>query len=157
MKLFIHILSSFLVIIISIISQGCDDDNPTVQNYCNYTGITETDEAGHRSSNDPDDWCFPDPDNEDSYQFSLLPAYPNPAHPSSEIKFSLPDSVHVIMYMNSTSCERVRILIDEKLVVGPHSINWDGKDDYGNILDSGIYRCFFIADTFKCHGDIKLQ
>lgn len=157
MKLLTCIFSSSLIIIILMISHGCDDSDPTTQDYCYYKGITETDPSGRILSNDPDDWCFPDPESEDPHQFYLIPAYPNPAYPSTEIKFSLPDSVRVKMHLISTSCEKVRVLIDEELEKGPHSINWDGKDDYGNDLESGIYRCFFIADTFKCHGDIKLQ
>ena len=43
----------------------------------------------------------------------------------------------------------MRTLIDESLAAGHHSIMWNGADDGGRLLSSGVYFCRMIAGEFR--------
>jgi flagellar hook assembly protein FlgD len=42
----------------------------------------------------------------------------------------------------------IKTLIDEEKNAGYHNIIWDGRDNYGRYVASGIYLCQFQADDF---------
>jgi hypothetical protein len=81
--------------------------------------------------------------------YRLEQNYPNPFNPRTTIKFSLPKSSHVEMYIVNVLGQRVRTLIDADIKAGFHQTIWDGKNDYGIDVSSGIY---FI--TMQC-GEVK--
>ena len=65
--------------------------------------------------------------------------YPNPGNPSTVINFHLPESKHVNLAIYNLMGQRVRILIDENRQAGSHAIVWNGKNDQGTDVSSGIY------------------
>jgi hypothetical protein len=74
--------------------------------------------------------------------FALGQNYPNPFNPSTTIAFDLPvmgsnQSVNLTIYDLRGRC--VRILIDSELEPGNHKIHWNGRDDRGQSVASGIY------------------
>jgi hypothetical protein len=70
---------------------------------------------------------------------SLKPNYPNPFNPSTTISFYLPQNGEVKLDVFNLKGQRVRRLIDSSLTLGEHSINFDGLDDHGRPVASGIY------------------
>jgi parallel beta-helix repeat protein len=76
--------------------------------------------------------------------------YPNPFNPSTTIVYYLPDvgyqPAEVEMVIYNLLGQKVRILVKEKKYPGEHKVTWDGKDDNGNDLSSGIY---FYKLTFS--------
>jgi hypothetical protein len=77
--------------------------------------------------------------------FELGQNYPNPFNPSTTIKFTLPSAVDggatlpTSLRIYNVLGEVVRTLVDEPMVPGVHHEVWDGRDDHGNRVASGIY------------------
>ncbi len=72
--------------------------------------------------------------------FSLAQNHPNPFNPSTRISFSLSDaSARTILSVYNARGQLIRSLVDELLPVGSHSRVWDGKDNAGQSVGSGIY------------------
>ena len=71
--------------------------------------------------------------------FSLIQNYPNPFNPRTTIQFTVSDPMRTEMNIYDISGTLVRTLLHEEIAPGTHSIEWDGLDDQGQILSSGIY------------------
>jgi hypothetical protein len=71
--------------------------------------------------------------------FILYQNYPNPFNPSTKIEFSLPERAQVTLEIYNISGKRVKRLVDEELPSGQWSVIWDGEDDKGMEVASGIY------------------
>ncbi|MCK4549297.1 MAG: T9SS type A sorting domain-containing protein [Candidatus Krumholzibacteria bacterium] len=71
--------------------------------------------------------------------FALHQNRPNPFNPSTEIIFSLPRPSEVILYIYDISGKRVRRLLEERRQAGRHSARWNGLDDRGSPVVSGVY------------------
>ncbi len=65
--------------------------------------------------------------------------FPNPFNPTTTIKFSLAKQAQADISIYNIKGQRVRTLTDRSYQQGKHAIIWDGKDDKGNSLSSGIY------------------
>jgi hypothetical protein len=71
-----------------------------------------------------------------------LTSYPNPFNPSTSIAFELPAAASVELAIYDLSGRRLRgLLADEHYPAGRHALSWDGRDDAGRALSSGIYFC----------------
>ncbi len=71
--------------------------------------------------------------------FTLRQNYPNPFNPTTQISFTLPRAERVSLMVYNIAGQRVRLLIDGQLSSGVHTIEWDGRDDQGFTVSSGIY------------------
>jgi hypothetical protein len=65
--------------------------------------------------------------------------YPNPFNPTTNIRFNLPKSGHVSLDIYNIIGRRVTTLADEYLCAGHKLVTWDGKDDSGKEVSSGVY------------------
>ncbi len=81
-------------------------------------------------------------------EYSLQQNYPNPFNPTTTIAFSLPQNSMVSLKIYDILGNEIRILIDEVQPAGTHSIVWEGKDDRGLQVASGIYFCRFKSEGF---------
>ncbi len=64
---------------------------------------------------------------------------PNPFNPTTSIRYSLPASEHVTINVYDASGSLVRTLVDEVRPLGTHDVQWDGRDDSGSTVGSGVY------------------
>jgi len=71
--------------------------------------------------------------------FALFQNMPNPFNPSTEIRFQLPTSCRVVLKVYNILGQEVRTLMEEQKAAGLYRISWDGRDDFGNPVPSGIY------------------
>lgn len=80
-------------------------------------------------------------------QYRLYQNYPNPFNPVTMIEYHLPQAseVHLIIY--DLQGHEVRELIDSKKPVGYHKVLWDGQDQAGRKVASGIYLYRIEAKT----------
>jgi len=69
----------------------------------------------------------------------LMPNYPNPFNPDTEIRFVLPKATHAVVKIFNALGEEIRTLVDEEREAGYHRVHWDGKDKNGKPVASGIY------------------
>jgi hypothetical protein len=72
-------------------------------------------------------------------QHSLAQNYPNPFNPSTQIKYSLSWESSVKLEVYNLLGKKVRTLVDEYQSPGDKVVTWDGKDENGNEVASGIY------------------
>ena len=72
-------------------------------------------------------------------RFLLHPNAPNPFSPRTEIRFDLPRSGPIRLEVFDVAGRRVRDLVNEVRAAGNHRILWDGLNDNGRPVASGIY------------------
>lgn len=72
-------------------------------------------------------------------KFSLSQNYPNPFNPTTRIEFSLAKSGFVSLNVYDILGKRVRTLVSGDLSSGYRSVLWDGKNEQGEEVASGIY------------------
>jgi hypothetical protein len=84
---------------------------------------------------------------------SLTPAglelsqnYPNPFNFDTEIKYGLPARSSVQIAVYNIFGKKVRTIKDTIEDSGYYSVNWDGRDDNGALLASGMYFYVFASD-----------
>ncbi len=72
--------------------------------------------------------------------YDLFQNYPNPFNPSTNINFSVPKSDKVMLAVYNIQGALVRTLIDhENYDSGTYKVSWDGRDQLGQKVSSGIY------------------
>ena len=74
-------------------------------------------------------------------RFGLLANYPNPFNPRTRIEFSLDERTRVSITIYDVSGRTLRMLVDEIVSAGTHSVFWNGEDGYGTPVASGVYVC----------------
>jgi hypothetical protein len=65
--------------------------------------------------------------------------YPNPFNPETIISFIAPHSGNLTLSVYNVKGQKVRTLLDGFAAEGYHSINWNGKDETGFGVSSGVY------------------
>jgi hypothetical protein len=78
-------------------------------------------------------------DRERPSEFDLSQNYPNPFNPSTKIEFTLAKSGFVTLQIYDTLGRKVSTLVSEELSSGYKSVIWDGKNDEGGDVASGVY------------------
>jgi hypothetical protein len=69
----------------------------------------------------------------------LIGNYPNPFNPVTTIKFALVKDENVVIEIYSIKGQKIATLLSSSMRAGEHLITWNGKDDNGNSVVSGIY------------------
>ena len=72
-------------------------------------------------------------------RFDLLPNYPNPFNPATNIQYQLPVDATVEILIYNMEGQKIRSLVNEFASVGVHSVEWNGRDDFGKEVASGVY------------------
>ncbi len=76
----------------------------------------------------------------------LLQSNPNPFSTSTHVGFNLPRSAQVRLHIFDASGALMTTLADGPLAAGPHQIAWDGRNDAGRLMASGVYVCQLCAE-----------
>jgi hypothetical protein len=71
--------------------------------------------------------------------FQMLTNYPNPFNPETTLSFSLPQPSAMTITIFDGLGRQVRQLANQTFDLGSHSMRWDGHDDQGNLVSSGVY------------------
>ncbi|MDZ7268978.1 MAG: carbohydrate binding domain-containing protein [candidate division KSB1 bacterium] len=71
--------------------------------------------------------------------YALAQNYPNPFNPETRISYALPRDVHVTLAIFNALGQKVRTLVQANQPAGRHEIVWDGRNDDGQSVASGIY------------------
>jgi len=67
--------------------------------------------------------------------------YPNPFNSNTVIPFSLPVAGEVELAVFDLTGQQVARLVSGVRQAGTHAVGWDGRDDVGRELASGVYIC----------------
>ena len=70
---------------------------------------------------------------------TLHPNHPNPFNPSTTISFAIAARGRATLQIYDVRGARVRTLFDDMRDAGPASVTWDGRDDAGRVVSSGVY------------------
>ncbi len=71
--------------------------------------------------------------------FSLSQNYPNPFNPSTKIQFTVQKSVMADVAIYDVLGRRVKVLASQQINPGTYSAEWNGVDEHGNNVGSGVY------------------
>ncbi len=74
--------------------------------------------------------------------FSLEQNFPNPFNPSTVINYTIPQSANLIntrLEIFNLSGQKVRTLVNTKQSSGTHTVTWNGTNDSGELLATGLY------------------
>ncbi|NIA29130.1 MAG: T9SS type A sorting domain-containing protein, partial [Actinobacteria bacterium] len=78
-------------------------------------------------------------------KFDLSQNYPNPFNPTTTIRYQLPQVVKVRLQIYNIMGQLVRTLVDGEKEPGYHAVIWDGRNDVGMGVGSGVYYYRLIA------------
>ncbi len=81
--------------------------------------------------------------------YRLAQNYPNPFNPETTIYYSLEKKENVNLTVYNMLGQKVRTLVDEKVNAGKYAIRWDGRDDLGRQMSSGVYFYTMKAGSFS--------
>ncbi|UCG61390.1 MAG: T9SS type A sorting domain-containing protein [Candidatus Zixiibacteriota bacterium] len=82
------------------------------------------------------------------HEYSLAQNYPNPFNPTTEILFDVPRRSRVTIAIFNVMGQKVRDLVDEELPAGSYQRSWDGTNNFGESVSTGIYLCRMEAGLF---------
>jgi hypothetical protein len=72
-------------------------------------------------------------------EFIVEPNYPNPFNPVTNIRYGLPEASQVSIQIFNVQGQLVRTLFSAEQPAGYHTIQWNGRNDFGSQLGSGVY------------------
>ena len=84
-------------------------------------------------------------------KYELTQNYPNPFNPETHIDYALPHAQEQLtrLVVYNTLGEQIRTLVDKKQSAGNYKVVWDGKDDTGNTVASGVYFYKITSGSFS--------
>ena len=84
-------------------------------------------------------------------QFELAQNFPNPFNPSTNISFILAKNSHTLIKVYNILGQEVATLVDENLIAGPHTIQFNGSH-----LESGVYFYNIVAGDYQASKKMML-
>jgi len=115
-------------------------DHPLPENFSSHTGLTGTDGLPLGDLRYYDDPTSVEEERAFPVEFKLEQNYPNPFNPSTTINFALPKQAQVTLEVYNMLGQRVATLVaGEELTVGNHNVVWNGRNQTGNPVASGVY------------------
>ena len=80
-------------------------------------------------------------------EYALLDAYPNPFNPITNIKIDIPENSHIKLTVFDLSGRVVTNLVNKNITAGTHHTIWNGKDNKGRQVSSGVYLYTLMATS----------
>lgn len=71
--------------------------------------------------------------------FKLYQNYPNPFNPETVIQFQIPNAAETTITIYNVLGQKVQTLVNNTLAAGQHQIIWNGKNQYGQQVSTGVY------------------
>ncbi len=71
--------------------------------------------------------------------YALDQNYPNPFNPTTQIAFSIPQSMHVTVTIFNILGQRIATLVDGNMSAGSHVVTWNARNEHGEIMPTGVY------------------
>jgi len=102
----------------------------TVDQFCYFTFANNTETDNNTSVG---------PENLLPATFRLSQNYPNPFNPETRVSYEIAEPSHLSLKIYSSTGTLIRTLADEMKQTGVYEIIWDGRNDRGNQVSSGIY------------------
>jgi hypothetical protein len=81
-------------------------------------------------------------------QYALYQNFPNPFNPVTEIQFDVPDMNVVDLVVYNLMGQQVRRLVNGEIQAGYHRVVWDGLNDRGEPVSTGVYIYSLTSPSF---------
>ena len=108
--------------------------------------------AGNKVSAYLAQWTKGDPNDVDQSEqvnlpeaFNVIQNYPNPFNPLTTIEYNVPSRTQVTIEVFNVLGQKVRTLVNETKSAGSYRTEWDGIDDAGKPVSTGVYLYRFSA------------
>ena len=82
-------------------------------------------------------------------QYTLSQNYPNPFNPVTFITYTVPEMSYIAVLVYNLAGQEINELVSEIKAPGQYSISWDGTDNRGNPVASGVYFYQFHGNGFS--------
>lgn len=82
-------------------------------------------------------------------EFALYPSSPNPFNPTTTIRYDLPKDSFVRLKIYDLLGREIRSLVNGNMDGGYRRVVWDGTDNSGKAVPSGIYIYRFDANSLE--------
>jgi len=80
--------------------------------------------------------------------FRLFQNYPNPFNPETSIRYEVPTTSKITLEIFNILGQKLKTLLDEKKTPGQYSVIWDGTNELGHKVSSGLYIYRLEGDGF---------
>jgi hypothetical protein len=84
--------------------------------------------------------------------YSITQNFPNPFNPTTEIQFGVPRDSRVQIIIYDILGRKVKTLVDNEMAPGTYKAIWDGRDDNGLGVASGVYLYRIVAKSSSISG-----
>ncbi len=88
-------------------------------------------------------------------EYALHRNHPNPFNPTTTIRYDLPEASYVSLVIYDILGRKVRTLFDNREEAGFKNVVWDGKDNFGNGISTGIY--IYMLRAWSLESDKTYQ
>jgi hypothetical protein len=100
-----------------------------------------------------DGYCFTDVEEDEDQTarpsvFSLDDNYPNPFNPETNIGYFVPRACQVRLEVFNLLGQKIRTLVNEHQTAGSREVSWDGRNEAGEQVASGVYFYKLQAEDF---------
>ena len=109
-----------------------------------YYQLEDIDLGGKRTLHEPIAVTIAQPK-----QFELAQNFPNPFNPTTSIRYQLPQAATVRLSVFNLLGQEVVTLVNEKQNAGYYTLQWDGRNQSGQTVASGIYLYRIEAGEFR--------
>ncbi len=82
-------------------------------------------------------------------KFELSQNYPNPFNPATTIRYALPKAQKITLEIFNIIGQRVKVLENGEQTAGEHTLTWNGTDEKGEIVPSGVYFYKLTGENFR--------
>ena len=89
--------------------------------------------------------------------YSLAQNYPNPFNIETAIRYRLRSNGQVTLSIYNLLGQKVKTLVNEKQAAGSYVAKWDGKDENGTVVPSGVYLYVLKAGNFTSYKKMVLM
>lgn len=72
-------------------------------------------------------------------EFSLMQNYPNPFNPETQISYKLSTGGFISLSVYDLLGREIKTLVSKDQPAGSYTVNWNGKNEFGNSVPSGVY------------------
>ena len=80
--------------------------------------------------------------------FALDQNYPNPFNPSTTVRYQIPNDANVALDIYNLQGQKIRTLVSKEQKAGYYSVVWDGRNEAGQTVSSGLYLYRVQAGSF---------
>jgi hypothetical protein len=89
--------------------------------------------------------------------YALYQNYPNPFNPTTNIRLDVPEHALGKLIVFDIMGRQVRTLYDGALEAGRYTYTWDGRDNSGSYVSTGMYLCRFSSHSYTATQKMLLM